>query len=168
MRARTVTTALLVTAGLFLAGCSPAPIYKSTPDLVQATPTEVARTPERFSHGRVIWGGRIVGITNRNDHTEIELLSYPLDKSQRPQAREAAGGRFIALVPGYLEPLNYPPGSLMTLSGQLQGTRSGKVGEAAYAFPLVAVDDYHLWTAEELRSPWSNVHVGVGVGVGIR
>lgn len=160
-----VITAFAAAALLVLAGCAPKPIYRASPDLVQATPAQVARTPEPFSRGQVIWGGRIVAVTNRTDHTEIEMLGYPLDKSQRPQPRDATGGRFIAIVPGYLEPLNYPPGSLMTLSGHLQGTRSGKVGEAAYAFPLVAVDDYHLWTAEELRSPWSNVHVGVGVGI---
>lgn len=167
MHIRTCVFSCLVAALLLLAGCAPAPIYKASTDTVQATPYEVARAPERFSQGRVIWGGRIVDVTNHADHTEIELLAYPLDKSQRPQADAAAAGRFIAIVPGYLEPLNYPRGNLMTISGHLRGTRSGKVGEADYAFPLVDTDDYHLWTAEELRSPWSNVHLGVGVGVGV-
>lgn len=170
MHIRTFALSGLVAASLLaLSGCAPEPIYKASGDSVQATPNAVAHMPERFGHGHVVWGGRIVKITNLADHTEVEMLGYPLDKSQRPQPdKDAADGRFIAIVPGYLEPLNYPRGSLMTVSGHLKGTRSDRVGEARYTFPLVTADDHHLWTAEELRSPWSNVHVGVGVGVGIR
>ncbi len=157
----------LAAAVLLLAGCAPAPIYKPAPGTVHVQPRTVAQAPEQFGHAGVIWGGRIVHVTNLADHTEIELLAFPLDKSQRPQPKDAPGGRFIAIVPGYLEPLNYPPGHLMTVSGRIEGTRSGRVGDAEYVYPLVEAADYHLWTAEELRSPWSNVHFGVGVGVGL-
>ncbi|HEX7340853.1 MAG TPA: Slp family lipoprotein [Rhodanobacteraceae bacterium] len=157
----------LILAALLLAACAPKPIYKPATDTIHALPRTVAQTPEHYGHAAVIWGGRIVKVTNLADRTEIELLAYPLDSSQRPQIGSAAGGRFIAIVPGYLEPLNYPPGRLMTISGRLAGTRGGKVGHADYVFPLVDADQYHLWTAEELRSPWSNVHFGVGVGVGV-
>ncbi len=167
MRIKQLTALVLLAAALLLAACSPAPIYKPTPDTVRALPLDVAQTPERFTHAPVIWGGRIVKVTNLADRTEVELLAYPLDRSQRPQPDNPAAGRFIAVVPGYLEPLNYPPGRPMTISGRIKGTRASKVGDADYVFPLVSVDDYHLWTAEELRSPWSNVHFGVGVGVGL-
>jgi outer membrane lipoprotein len=42
------------------------------------------------------------------------------------------------------------------------------VGEASYVFPLVTVNESHVWTAEELRKGHNNVHFGVGLGVGIR
>lgn len=151
-------------AALLLAACAPAPIYKPAADTLHVTPAAVAQAPERYAHASVIWGGRIISVTNLADSTEIELLAYPLDRSQRPQLKDAPNGRFIAVVQGYLEPLNYPPGGLMTVSGQLGGTRVGKVGAAQYVFPLVDAAQYHLWTAAELRSPWSNVHIGVGVG----
>lgn len=157
----------LAALALLLTACAPAPIYKTAPDTVRVLPKVVAHTPERYQQAAVIWGGRIVHVTNLADHTEIELLAYPLDTSQRPQTKDPAGGRFIAVIPGYLEPLDYPPGRLMTLSGHIKGARAGKVGKADYVFPLVAVSDEHLWTAEELRSAWSNVHFGVGVGVGL-
>lgn len=164
MRLTHIIAPCLTATALLLAACAPAPLYKPAPDVVHVPPTVVAQTPERYSRASVIWGGRIVKVTNMADHTEVELLSYPLDSSQRPQTDEPASGRFIAVVPGYLEPLNYPPGRLMTISGHLKGARSGKVGAADYVFPLVETVDHHLWTAEELRSPWSNVHFGVGVG----
>jgi outer membrane lipoprotein len=159
---------LLAPAALLtLVACAPAPIYQPAPGTLAVPPQQVALTPERYGNAGVIWGGRIVGVQNFADHSEIELLAYPLDGSQRPRINDTGNGRFIALMPGYVEPLDYPAGSLMTLTGHLSGTRAGKVGQADYMFPLVRVDASHVWTAEELRSSRSNVHFGLGLGVGI-
>ncbi|MGB3269293.1 MAG: Slp family lipoprotein [Rhodanobacter sp.] len=158
----------LPVALLMLAACAPAPIYKTTGNAVLATPAQVAQTPERYSGNEVIWGGRIVHVSNFQDHSEIELLAYPLDSSQRPRANDSGNGRFIAVLRGYVEPLDYPAGALMTVDGKLNGTRAGQVGQADYLFPLVDVAQSHVWTAEEMQKGRSNVHFGLGVGVGIR
>jgi len=127
----------------------------------------VAQTPERFSGNEVIWGGRIVKVDVFSDHSEIELLAYPLDSSQRPKANDSGNGRFIAVVHGYIEPLSYPPGDLMTIDGKLDGSRAGKVGEADYVFPLVEVSQSHVWTPEEMTKGRSNIRFGLGLGIGI-
>jgi len=153
---------------LALAACAPAPIYKAAPNAVAATPAQVALSPERYAGGPVIWGGRIVEVKNFADHSEIQVLSYPLDNSQRPNGGHgdmAGNGRFIALVPGYVEAMNYPAGALITVSGNLKGSRAGLVGEANYVFPLVDASQSHVWTAEEMRSGHPNISFGVGVGV---
>ena len=159
---------LLPGALLTLAACAPAPIYKTSGATVVPTPAQVAQTPERFAGNDVVWGGRIVQVSNFADHSEIDLLAYPLDSSQRPRANDSGGGRFIAVLHGYVEPLAYPPGALMTIDGKLNGTRAGKVGEADYLFPLVDVAQSHVWTPEEMSKGRSNFRFGVGVGVGIR
>jgi outer membrane lipoprotein len=153
---------------LALAACAPAPIYKAAPDAVAVPPFQVAQSPEQFANRPVIWGGRIVGVTNLADHSEVEVLAYPMDGSQRPKANDSGNGRFIAVMPGYVESLDYPAGGLMTISGTLAGSRAGKVGQADYVFPLVQVNQSHVWTADELSKGKNNVHFGVGVGVGIR
>jgi outer membrane lipoprotein len=152
---------------LALAACAPAPIYKTT-GTIAAAPFNVAQAPERYANAPVVWGGRIVAVHNLADHSEVEVLAYPLDGSQRPKANDSGLGRFIALMPGYVESMDYPAGALMTLDGQITGSRAGKVGEAPYVFPLVKVNQSHVWTASELNSGKNNVHFGVGVGVGIR
>ncbi len=157
----------LPAALLMLAACAPAPLYKTSVSTVIATPAQVAQTPERYSGNEVVWGGRIVHVGNFPDHSEIELLGYPLDSSQRPRANDSGGGRFIAVLRGYVEPLDYPAGALMTVDGKLNGTRAGKVGEADYLFPLVDVRQSHVWTSEEMGKGRNNVRFGVGVGVGI-
>ncbi len=158
---------ILPAALLTLAACAPTPIYKTSTNTVMAAPAQVAQTPERYSGNEVIWGGRIVHVNNLTDHSEIELLGYPLDSSQRPRANDSGSGRFIAVLRGYVEPLDYPSGALMTVAGKLDGTRAGKVGEANYMFPLVDVTQSHVWTQEEMGKGRNNVHFGLGVGVGI-
>ncbi len=152
---------------LCLTACAPAPIYKTTAQATVATPAQVAQSPERYAGGEVIWGGRIVQVNNLSDHSEIELLAYPLDGSQRPKASDSGNGRFIVVLPGYAEPLDYPAGALMTVSGKLNGSRAGKVGEAGYVFPLVAATQSHVWSADEMNKGRNNIHFGLGVGVGI-
>jgi outer membrane lipoprotein len=162
-------TRLAVPAALLmLAACAPAPIYKTTGAAVTAAPFQVAQSPENFSNSEVIWGGRIVQVKVFSDHSEIELLAYPLDASQRPKANDSGNGRFIAVMPGYVEPLDYPSGALMTVDGKLNGSRAGKVGEADYVFPLVTVAQSHVWTADEMNKGRNNVRFGLGLGVGIR
>ena len=153
---------------LALAGCAPAPIYKPTAANLAVDPMAVAQAPEQYHDRDVIWGGRIVQVNNLADHSEIEILAYPLDSSQRPKlnGKDHGGGRFIASVPGYIESINYPAGAPITVAGRLQGNRAGKVGDADYVFPLVSVTQSHIWTPEEMQS--GRVSFGVGVGVGVR
>ena len=157
-----VPAALLTLA---LAGCAPAPIYKPTANNVAVPPSQVARQPERYGTSDVIWGGRIVQVRNFADHSEIEILAYPLDGSQRPQSNDTGNGRFIAAMPGYVESLDYPAGGLVTVAGRINGTRASNVGQASYTFPLVTVNQSHVWTAKEMSGGHPNVSFGVGVGV---
>jgi outer membrane lipoprotein len=166
--ARSLLQLFGTTFALALIACAPAPIYRNVPDAVAAAPAQVAQSPGHYAGNAVIWGGRIVQVQNFTDHSEIELLAYPLDASQRPKANDSGNGRFVAVMPGYVEALDYPAGALMTISGKLNGSRMGKVGEADYVFPLVGVAQSHVWTADEMNKGRSNIHFGLGVGVGIR
>ena len=148
-----------------LVACAPAPIYKPDASIIAAAPAQVSATPAQYRNAQVIWGGRVIAVRNFPDHSEIELLDYPLDSSQRPRVKEPAAGRFIALMPGYVESMDYPEGTLMTLRGTLAGVRAGKVGEADYAFPLVRVEQSHRWTPQEMEQGHPHVSFGVGVGV---
>ena len=158
---------LVPAAALALAACSPAPIYKSTQGAITAQPFQVAQSPERYANGQVIWGGRIVGVRNLADRSEVQVLAYPLDSSQRPKLSDTGNGRFIAVVSGYVEPINYPDGSPITVSGTLTGSRAGQVGQANYVFPLVNVRQSHVWTSKEMQQGHNNVNFGVGLGVGL-
>ena len=158
-------TLLSLAAALLLAACAPAPIFKPSANVANVPPETVAQTPERYTGRAVIWGGQVVAVQNMPDSTEIQILGYPLDSSQRPLPNSPVGGRFIAIMRGYVEPLNYPAGALVTLTGHIEGVRVGTVGDASYTFPLVRVDASHVWTAAELRSDKPHVSFGLWVGI---
>src|SRR5690242_672312 len=61
-------------AAALLAACAPAPLYKLDASAATTAPAAVAATPERYTGQEVVWGGRIVGVHNFADHSEIELL----------------------------------------------------------------------------------------------
>ena len=148
-----------------IAACAPAPIYKTGgPSSVMATPQQVATSPANFRNLEVVWGGEVIGVHNLADHSEVEILAYPLDSSQRPRLKEPPTGRFLAIVPGFVEPMNFPPGTLVTLRGLLQGAREGEVGRAPYTFALVHSEGMHRWTPEEMRQGHPNISIGVGIG----
>lgn len=167
MRTSRFSMLRLLPAAALVAGlvaCAPPPIYKTGPSTATATPEQVAGSPGNFRGMQVVWGGRVVSVSNLADSSEIEVLAYPLDASQRPRLNRPATGRFIAIVPGFVEPMNYPDGSLVTLRGTLDGARSGMVGQANYTFALVHSEAMHRWTPEEMRQGHPNVSFGVGVG----
>lgn len=154
----------ILAAAVLATGCASQPLYRGA--TVVATPATVAAAPEQY-HGSVVWGGSIVAVHNRADHSEIEIFARPLDGGQRPRDNDIGAGRFIAIMPGYAEPMDYPAGGLITVTGDLAGVRSGRVGEAPYVFPLVRVTASHRWTeAAPRRRP--DVHFGIGIGIGIR
>lgn len=166
---RTFLRSAIATSLLALAACAPAPIYKASPTTVVTAPNIVAQSPGQFTNADVIWGGQVVEVRNLSDHSEMEVVAYPLDSSQRPKLANNGGwGRFIAVMPGYVESFDYPAGSLITLAGRITGTRDGKVGEAGYVFPMVSVAQSHRWTPDEMNAGKSNVSFGVGVGGVIR
>lgn len=155
---------------LAVAACAPAPRYPTNASFVAATPAQVATAPGNFANAQVVWGGTVIGVDNGKDRTEIRILGYPLDASQRPRLKQPAIGRFIAAVPGFLDPLDYPDGIPVTVVGHLHGAQTASVGDAAYLYPVVSIQaqDLHRWTPDEMRQGHPNIHFGVGVGVGIR
>ena len=107
----------------------------------------------------------------------IEVLAFPLNSAGRPLPAESPQGRFLVDKAGYLEAREYAPGRLLEVRGQLNGFRSGQVGEVQYRYPVVVSERLLLWPGDHYghsrrASPRVNFGIGVsnhggGVGVGI-
>ena len=159
---------LLVAAALFasLLGACAAPVIRDTASVVALRPLDVQQDPARNEGAEVLWGGRIVAFDNRTDHAEIEVVSYPLARDQSPLNDAPSEGRFVLVLPGYVEALDYAVGRHLTVRGRLAGSREGLVQEHPYVYPVLRGVDVHVW-------PWGYMldrrpRVSIGVGVGIR
>ena len=158
--------ALLAIAFASLAGCA-TPVIRDTAAVVALRPTDVQQAPPAQHDGAVVlWGGRIVAFDNRVDHAEIEVVAFPLDRGQQPLTEAPSEGRFLLVLPGYVEALDYAVGRHLTVRGPLAGSREGLVQEHPYVYPVVRGIDVHVW-------PWGFMldrrpRVSIGVGIGIR
>ncbi|MEJ2345569.1 MAG: Slp family lipoprotein [Gammaproteobacteria bacterium] len=163
MTARTAIGAMFfVLAGLLLTGCAVGPRLDSASVDTQLTPSRAVAMGKQVSGRRVLWGGVIVSTTNLKHSTRIEVLGYPLDRTQRPQTDAHPLGRFLVDRPGYLESADYASGRLITLTGAVTGLHAGHVGQARYVYAVVVPDHLYLWPADSERNG-SGLHFGIGV-----
>jgi outer membrane lipoprotein len=149
---------------LALSGCATVqPPFAAIPAGNVPPPIEAARDTARWMNQPVLWGGMIIEVRNYERHSEFEILAFPLDDKQRPMLEQRDDGRFIAIVPGYVEAVNWPRGRYVTLVGNITGDRRGAIREAEYIYPEVDADQMHLWP-RDFRKPGPRISVGIGVG----
>ena len=100
----------------------------------------------------VRWGGVIASVENHKQDTWIELVDRPIESGGRPSDTDTSGGRFIARIPGFLDPVIYAKHREMTVTGVLAESITRPVGDYPYRYPVVDVDNYYLW-AKPLPPP---------------
>jgi len=148
-----------------LTACASGPDFNTMGVDPLLTPRGVTAKPQPATGKSVQWGGTIVSTANLKNSTQIEVLAYPLDSNGRPNTDGAAQGRFILERAGYLEPASYAAGRQVTVVGTVSGTRTGRVGEADYVYPVVAAKQLHLWPQGQSLGGTSTIF-GIGVGGG--
>ena len=147
-----------------LAACATVkPAFDTLPATSAPPAFEVAKNTGAFLDQPVVWGGMIIEVRNFERHSEFEILAFPLDDKQRPLLEQRDHGRFIAIVPGYVEAGDWPMGRYLSLVGRITGDRRGAIREAEYVYPEVDVDKMHLWP-RDFRKPGPRISVGIGVG----
>ena len=132
--------------GLFSSGCATV-ISKEVINRAnrEISVSDVTKSPETYKGVSVVWGGEIVGATNRKEGTLLEILQKPVDYTLRPEKVDESPGRFLAVHNGYLDVAIYEPGREVTVAGQIQGVRVLPLGEIEYTYPVIDVEEIHLW-----------------------
>ena len=146
-----------------LGACASAPI--DTELAPEARRADAVATAPGTATGQVLWGGAIVAARNVGTGTELEVLSYPLDRSQRPMTGKASEGRFLIVADGYLETVDYAPGRSVTVLGTLDGVREMPVDEARIPYPVVRSSELHLWRPDDGARVLPRFSIGIGLGL---
>lgn len=118
---------------------------------------------------RVTWGGTLVEVRNLERDTELEVIGMPLGDCGRPRTGSASAGRFIVIRPGYLEAADLRPGTPVTATGEIIGTREGRIGDTVYRFPLVRDPAPVIWADRDTPDGWPSrpmISIGIGAGSG--
>lgn len=147
---------------LILAACATGPKFPESEVNREVRPDVIAATPESAKGTKILWGGVIASNKNLADATQLEIIAYPLASSnQSPQTGKASEGRFLIVSPGYLESVDYAVGRRITVTGILQDSVSGRIGETPYQYPVVVPDDVYLWPRD---SGSGNIPIRFGIG----
>ncbi|MCW8335124.1 Slp family lipoprotein [Vibrio sp. SCSIO 43135] len=94
-------------------------------------------------------GGIIAKVTNLDDKTRLEVVNMPISSAGKPDLGTEPNGRFVAYVDGFLDPVAYAEGRLITVLGTSNGTEQAKVGEFEHQFPVMNARGVHLWRIQE-------------------
>lgn len=132
-------------AAALIGGCA------SVPKSISAAPAgpavrEVRADPGRHMGEKVRWGGTISEVRNLEDRTVVTVVARPTTRRGEPLGEERSTGRFLAEVNRFLDPAEYEAGRRITVAGRIIGTRSLKIDQYVYDYPVVRVDSLYLWT----------------------
>ena len=132
---------------LVLGGCAsdvPQSIRQAPPSAV--SPAEARAEPERLTGVTVRWGGTIASVENRREETWIDVVARPLASDGSPKDGDSpAMGRFLARVPGFLDPAVYSAGRELTVLGTFTGIETRSIGDFPYRYPVARVQQHYLW-----------------------
>lgn len=153
---------LALIAGVFLAGCA------SYPKSVQVPEGTLLIGYSAASEGGVIqgqarWSGVIAKVQNNPTSTRLEVVYFDSNVHGRPKVSDETPGRFVAYVPGFLDPMVYQSGKQITVLGQLAPVETAMVDQYEYRFPVLQQAVIHLWPAQQEQrvdviQPWPLWH----------
>ncbi|RJQ73019.1 MAG: hypothetical protein C4519_18270 [Desulfobacteraceae bacterium] len=118
--------------------------------------------PERYVGEMAILGGKIIEVRPLDNGTELMVLQLELDGSDRPQDNDQSQGRFLVHSDQFLDPAIYAAGTLITAVGRVKGSEQRYIGQMAYRYPTLAMEEIKKWP--QTTESYPRFHFGIGVG----
>ncbi len=120
------------------------------------------KAPERYMGRTVILGGKTIKVDFKEGKTWIEILQLPLDWRMRPKETDESGGRFLAFFSEFRDPAIFYAGRKITVIGLVSGGKTLLIGEKEYHYPVLKIEEVHLWPEESKNGLF--FHFGIGLG----
>jgi outer membrane lipoprotein len=143
--------AFAILAGCALTGDQGEMLPSGTSPLSYA---QVKAAPESYNGQPATFGGKVLGARRLKDGTRIEILQLPLADSHRPtEDLSKSQGRFVALQKEFLDPATIPPGTFVTVTGEMAGSIILPLDEMEYTYPLMRINNLRVWTEDNEEPP---------------
>jgi outer membrane lipoprotein len=122
---------------------------------------EVKAAPDSFQGQQAVFGGKVLTARRQKDGTRIEILQLPLDRSTRPvYDLTQSQGRFIAIYREFLDPATIPPGTRVTVTGQVASSVTLPLDETDYTYPVLNINRVRVWDMSENMSRRMRPYMG--------
>ena len=162
MQAHLMTTPVWVMIAALLSGCAP------TSDIPASLQTQVDQTltfsqlkesPPSYKGHLLLLGGEVLTAKRLKEGTRIEVLQLPLDSYQTPGTdRTASQGRFLALQRDFLDPATVPPGTRVTIVGEVTGATTLALDETEYSYPTLEIKNLRVWPDSMGAAAWPRTY----------
>jgi outer membrane lipoprotein len=140
---------------LLFAGCAPVISSEYLQKASEIGFDQVRDNPEANINSILILGGTIARTENTAGGTEIEVVQHPVSHYGDIIDRDVTQGRFLLQTSKQLDPLIFRRGRLMTIAGELIGTRTRPLHGKEYRYPLLEAREIHLWKRHrQLPTPY--------------
>jgi outer membrane lipoprotein len=138
---------------LVLPACAtvPEPLRASFPKLLLS---DVRNDVQSHLNQKVRWGGRIVDVRNTPAMTLLDIVTYPLDNSARPDDAGENQGRIIVRKHGFLDPAVYRQDREVTVVGTIAGAETRPIGDYPYTYVVLNADVVYLWPPRPERTQY--------------
>ncbi len=132
-------------------------------DSSQLSFAQVKAEPNSFYAQPVTFGGKVLGAKRLKEGTRIEILQLPLNASLQPtNDLSTSQGRFVALRKEFLDPATVPPGTFITVTGEIGESLSLPLDETEYTYPLVHIKNLRVWSDQDEQAPRIRPPIGPG------
>ena len=131
---------------VFLSACAGLPAAVKNVPVTKLTYSQASGDPNSYKGTAVRWGGVIIDVENEENQTLVQVLSYPLDYTGRPQSTKQSEGRFVVKSAEFLDPAVYKKDREITVAGELEGDIDRRIGKKNSS-SAAAVLQRHLFMA---------------------
>lgn len=132
-------------AVLLLSGCAPVISGEYLQKAKELGFDQIRENPEANINSIFILGGTIADIEITPEGTELEVVQHPVSRYGDIMDRDISQGRFLLKTQKQLDPLIYRKGRLITVAGELIGTKTRLLHGKEYRYPVLEAKEIHLW-----------------------
>jgi outer membrane lipoprotein len=130
---------------VFLSACAGLPAAVKNVPVSKLSYTHASTDPNSYKGTLVRWGGVIIDVENEENETLVQVLSYPLDYTGRPQLTKQSEGRFVVKSAEFLDPAVYKKDREITVAGELEGDIDHQIGKKTVRLPLLSSTAIYMW-----------------------
>lgn len=160
-------TFIIACMALLIAACSSAPANIQHSPYGDVQLKQVAPAVDSHIGETVRWGGKIIEVKNFQDHSQIQLVQFPLNRIGRPIASEQSQGRFYVTSSDFLDPEIFKVDTMLTVYGKVSDKAMLQVDQKSLTLPVVTVEESHRWPATSASGrPYNPKHDWPFVGFG--
>jgi len=108
--------------------------------------SNVKADPAAYKGRTILLGGEVLNAKRMADRTRLEILHLPLNEFNEPVTnRTASQGRYLAFHKEFLDPATVPPGTRVTVVGEVTGTTEGGLDALKYSYVTLEIRYLQAW-----------------------